>query len=582
MALADTTGQAGGRGAARRPAPRPVRPLWSLTGLAVGLVFACASLTPTLLPLSWFLQGVATGLSALSGYGVGVGLAWLVRQVRRYALGRHTRRGGQPGTRALTVRLLLIAGVPLLAGFVVAGSAWQREGYRMIGAGEPSRLRYAGVLPVAIVIGWALLTLVRALRRGLEAIDRQISRWVRWRPASLVASVAAPIVIVGVLYGPVDTVLTAALNAVFRASDGGTNPGVARPTGVGRSGGPGSLVSWDSLGREGRDFVAQATTAPELRRFTGTQPRRSPIRVYVGMRSSPDVHLRAALAVRELERAGAFQRAVLTVVTTTGSGWVDPRAVAALELAYGGDTATVAMQYSYLPSWMAFLDDRQAAEEAGRELFDQVYREWVHRPAGERPRLLVFGESLGAFGAEAAFHDVGEVRTRTDGVLLEGPVNSSPRWQELVRNRDPGSTAVLPVVDSGRVIRFAVRPEDLSRPPGPWEHPRVVYLQHGSDPVVWWSPDLLLQRPDWLAEPPAPDRPPGMHWFPVVSFWQTTAALAFSTHVPPGYGHNYGTESVDAWMAIAPPEGWSPRLTERLRVAVTDSIRLRAGPKWLT
>jgi uncharacterized membrane protein len=553
-----------------------------LTGLAVAVVFACASMTPTLLPLSWFFQGVATGASAVSGYGIGVGLAWLARQVRRYVWHRTTDPARRQGVRALQARLLTLAGAPLLAGFVVAGSAWQQESYRLIGADEPDRVRYLGVLPVAAGIGWVLLSGVRALRAGLAAIDRSVSRWVSWRPASLIATALTPIVIVGVLYGPVDAVLTAGFNVVFRASDGGTHPGVTRPVTLGLSGGPGSLVSWESLGREGREFVGQATTAAELGQFTGTPPRHTPIRAYVGLRTTPDTHARAVLAVRELDRAGAFDRAVLTVVTTTGSGWVDPRAVSALELAYGGDTATVAIQYSFLPSWMAFLEDRQAAEEAGRELFGQVYQRWAQHPPGQRPRLLVFGESLGAFGAEAAFGDITDVRARADGVLLEGPVNASPRWQRLIAARDPGSTAAQPVIDGGRFVRFAVRPEDLYSLPGRWEHPRVVYLQHGSDPVVWWSPDLLLQRPDWLAEPPAPDVPRDLRWYPVVTFWQTTAALAYSTHVPPGYGHNYGTESVDAWMAIAPPEGWTPQRTEKLRRAVTDSVRLRAGPEWLT
>ena len=56
--------------------------------------------------------------------------------------------------------------------------------------------------------------------------------------------------------------------------------------------------------------------------------------------------------MRELERTGGFDRAVLAVIATTGTGWVNPAVPAALEYLYAGDTAVVAMQYSYLPSWI--------------------------------------------------------------------------------------------------------------------------------------------------------------------------------------------------------------------------------------
>ena len=49
-------------------------------GLAVALLFYCWSLSPSLLPRPWYLQGVATGISVITGYGIGVLLAWIVRK----------------------------------------------------------------------------------------------------------------------------------------------------------------------------------------------------------------------------------------------------------------------------------------------------------------------------------------------------------------------------------------------------------------------------------------------------------------------------------------------------------------------
>lgn len=99
----------------------------------------------------------------------------------------------------------------------------------------------------------------------------------------------------------------------------------------------------------------------------------------------------------ELERLGAFDRSVLNVVTPTGSGWVNENQAQALEYLWHGDTATVSMQYSYLPSLLSFLVDGNRAETAGRLLFDDVYARWSELPPGHRPKLVVSGESLGSF-----------------------------------------------------------------------------------------------------------------------------------------------------------------------------------------
>ena len=123
----------------------------------------------------------------------------------------------------------------------------------------------------------------------------------------------------------------------------------------------------------------------------------------------------------ELKRTNAFDRQVLGVATSTGAGWLDPWQSGSLEYLYGGDSALASMQYSYFPSWISFLIDRPKALEAGRELFNTVYDYWKSLPADHRPKLVVFGESLGAFGGNAAFTDIDDLLARTDGALFTGP-----------------------------------------------------------------------------------------------------------------------------------------------------------------
>jgi uncharacterized membrane protein len=304
----------------------------------------------------------------------------------------------------------------------------------------------------------------------------------------------------------------------------------------------------------------------ELEAFHGAGCCLQPIRVYVGLDSARSAEQRAALAVRELERTGGFSRAVLVVVTTTGTGWVDENGVSPLEYMYGGDTAIVSMQYSYLPSWISFLVDRDRARVAGRELFNQVHARWSQLPDEQRPQLLVFGESMGSFGGEAAFRDEADLRARTDGVLWVGPPNSNVLWSQFTRHRERGTSEAHPIYADGRVVRFASAAGDLHYPPTHWTRPRIVFLQNASDPITWWSPGLLVARPDWLAERRAGDVDPGMRWLPFVTFWQVTADMVNAMDVPPGHGHQFGTAPADAWAAIAPPRGWTSAETQRLRM----------------
>jgi uncharacterized membrane protein len=98
----------------------------------------------------------------------------------------------------------------------------------------------------------------------------------------------------------------------------------------------------------------------------------------------------------------------------------------------------------------------------------------------------------------------------------------------------------------------------------------VLYLQHPSDPITWWSPDLVLNRPDWLEEERGDDVLSATRWVPFVTFWQVSADLALGFSTEPGHGHNYTGEHVDGWAAILRPEGWSPAKSDRLRSLITS------------
>src|SRR5262249_24808011 len=321
---------------------------------------------------------------------------------------------------------------------------------------------------------------------------------------------------------------------------------------------------WDTLGYMGRDFVATATTIRELQAFHGVEAGLTdPVRVYVGVRSADSIADRAALAVRELERAGGFDRKVLVVWVPTGTGWMIPKAAAALEQLHRGDTAIVAIQYSLFPSWLAAFVDAGLANEAGTMLLNAVRARWSQLPRDRRPKLVLFGKSLGTAGVEApllgggAGESVTNMVARGGGGLILGGQNKKPVPPQTHHPRGPRPPAWVPIFDRGRSVRFVNRGADQTGLETEWSAPRVVYLQHPSDPTVFWSIEALWRPPEWMEQPRGFDVPHNVRWFPIVSGVQAVADMLNQLSPPSGFGHVYSTDYVKAWASILPPEGWT-------------------------
>jgi uncharacterized membrane protein len=534
-------------------------PRLSLPGSWGTVLLACASFTPSLLPRTGVAQGVVAGISATMGYGLGVLVAAIWR-----ALADRSPRSPRPW--AWRVSAVAATGLAVLA--FLLGRRWQGELRTLMGA-APEPLWRALLAPaVALGVFAVLLGLARLVRGAAWALGRLLSRWVGARAARTLGGLAVGALVVLLVSGVAVDAVVGAIDRASALSDQGTAEGVERPDSALRSGGPGSLIGWDSLGREGRTLVTGGPSAEEIGEFTGG-PAPEPIRVYAGVATARDVGERAQLAVDDLERAGGFARARLLVATTTGRGWLDAGTMSAFEYIAGGDSAIVALQYSYVPSGLSYLVDQTRARAAGRELFDAVYERWTALPPEGRPELYVFGESLGSFGAEAAFSGEFDLRNRVTGALFVGPPNFNALHTEFRDDRDPGSREVEPVYRGGRTVRFSTDVGAGVPPVGvPWDGDRVLFLQHPSDPITWWSPSLLFSRPDWLAEPPGRDVLDEMTWLPLVTFWQVTLDMPFSLDVPEGHGHRYTRESVDAWALLLRPPGWTPVDADRLRALI--------------
>lgn len=524
-------------------------------------MFFWLSLTPSLLPRTALFQGLLSGLTAMLGYGFGTAGSALIR----------TRLRREPSARAKRIAWRALAAAAIGGSIVMLwrGARWDEELRKLVGADPEGRggplLTVIGLLVMAGLI----LLGARVIRLFGRFLVRVAGRFVPARVAAIVGVVVATLLIVGFAQGVLWRGAISGMNSLSSVADGGTDEGAQRPSSALRAGSPDSLVAWDDLGRMGRRFVGLGPSPNDLQGFYDGDCCEEPIRVYVGLKAADSAEQRADLAVRELERTGAFEREVLVVYTPTGTGWINPRASAAIEYLHRGETAQVAMQYSYLPSWMSFLVDQTKAGEAGDALINAVLTRVEAIPERERPKVLLFGESLGSYGTEHAFGAVDKLRADVDGALLVGPTFSNPIWDDLTDSREAGSPQWLPTTNQAGV-HFARTPADLSGVAGGDDGGTVVYLQNSSDPITWWNARLAFKKPDWAGDPAAPDRAPGFRWVPLVTFWQGAFDLVDSLGVPTGYGHNFGSNVVDGWVAILPPDGWTAADTARLKERVYD------------
>jgi uncharacterized membrane protein len=547
-------------------------------GVAFGTLLFCLSLTPSLLPRGWLFQGIIGGINAAIGYGIGVvigAMAWrmLLRARDWWPPNARVSYGLKAATAALSVSACVL--------MVVPAAAWQRRLSELMGIEGPSTLSYMRTLLIAVVVGGVLVGVARVILDAIRALARYLIR--RWHVNDEVALFIGTAIVATLIITLVNGVLIrgfiAAASAVFHPQNVSTREGLTQPTQFERSGSPDSFAPWDTLGYQGRIFVSTGPHAAELTELNG-RPAKEPIRIYAGLATADTDDARVNVILSELQRAGAFDRKLLVIVPTTGTGWVDPIAARAIESMYNGDTALVALQYSYLPSWISFVADEARSMEAGRKLIDAVHGRWAKQSPDRRPKLALYGESLGSMAGQGAFNFLPDIEQMGfSSVLWVGPPNASPLWHALTVRRDPGTPAVEPRYDGGRTVRFSQGGDVAGVAAPAWQGTRVLFVQHASDPIVWWSPDLMFDRPDWLVEPRGRDRTPLMRWYPIVTFWQVGFDMTNASAVPAGHGHNYGNSELDGWVAVAPPDGWTPADTERVRRAL-EKVVAAGGPEF--
>lgn len=301
-----------------------------------------------------------------------------------------------------------------------------------------------------------------------------------------------------------------------------------------------------------------------------------PVRVYASLTSAPTAEARVDLAVAELERQGAFSRSNILVATPTGGGHINPVAVELVERMARGDVASVGVQYGRMPSFMSIhkVDDaRDAVDMLLHRIQDRISQ--LH-PNGGGPRVLLYGESLGAWASQWALDRAagrlggGLIRRGGDPLAARGVARAAwvgvPGFSRFdVSRLGPGGVQAVNAVS------------ELDKLSPQQRHgARVWMLNHLDDPVHRADLALIWKRPKWLPKDgPNPERiDPDQRWRPGLTFVRTLADVVRDRGTAkPGefgdHGHDYRAELPrllrDAYAFGRVSDAELERITEQVR-----------------
>lgn len=522
------------------------RQSFSFVGLVGAVLFFSVSLSPSLLPRPIYLQGVLSGLCLVLGYGFGALLhsLWGYLQL--------------PQIRGNT-RLILQVVTGISSAIVFFSSLyyleyWQNDLRRSMSLPPADELSLVSLAIIALVVALVLMGLVKFSVYGFRFLSKKLKLFLPPRVSNLLGLLLFGFLVFSVTNDYIAVKVVFFMDEVYALADASTDQGIKPPNQSQASGSERSLVRWDELGRQGQNFVTTGPSEKTLSSFFGSS-RMRPLRVYVGLRSRESVEERAKLALDELIRIDGFSRSKLIIATPTGTGWLDPSAMDTLEYLHGGDTATVAMQYSYLPSWLTLLVDPSAARRSASVLYDTVHQYWSKLPKENRPELYLFGLSLGALATETSVNVATIINNPIQGAVLAGAPFPSPLSPRLMQLRQSDSPVWLPVIQDASMVRFTAQQNRL-REDNNWEWGpvRFVYIQYASDPMVFFSLDLIHKEPEWLRGERGHDVSSYLRWYPVITFLQLLFDLPMADKVPRGNAHHYSASSyIDAWLEVTQP-----------------------------
>lgn len=442
------------------------------------------------------------------------------------SIASRTRRDG-------TLRPIL-SSAAVSAGLVALAGKNLRERKRVI---KRWPVEQKNELPVALGVGWAAYAVGAGLGKGYFGSRRAL---VRYLGSGRTKRVIGGLANAAIWAGGAITLYNAGVGYVGRANEKVEPSYAMPPVSPLVSGSEGSTSPFTHLGLQGRRYVTDVVSPAMIEDVLGEEAKASPARVFIGYNSEPVYSMgRTEMAMAELERTGAFDRSNLLLVSPTGTGWVDQTMIESAEFLAKGDIATCVVQYGRFPSFLS-VQKVALGRRQFRALLWSVRQRLVERPPEQRPRVFVFGESLGAWASSDVimYQGIdGFDHYGIDHALWVG-LPGLARWSR--NGMAAGSSDLVP---EGTVGVFDTPDEIEALSAEQRLRLRATVLSHDNDPIAVMSPDLLVRMPDWLGEIRGRGVPEDMDFTPISTFLQVAIDAMNAMVTVPGhfgsFGHDY-------------------------------------------
>jgi len=368
----------------------------------------------------------------------------------------------------------------------------------------------------------------------------------------------------------------AKVSALLSKGGGAVEPGMRTPPTVPEiTGCPESGVDWMKVTREGARWLGMTLQPEGIASVMGVDQAMQPIRVYASLDMASTDEERARMLLAEIDRTHALERKAFALFSPTGSGYVNYVACETFEYLMLGDCASAAIQYSVLPSALSLT--RVPTGTAQTEMVMRGIAERLLRmPERRRPKVFLFGESLGSQVSQEMFRGTGIMGlsgTGIDAALWIGTPAATQWRRELWGTR---TVADAPEVGPGAAYLPRSLVDWRALPAAERKKVRYLLLMNGDDPIPKFGAEVAWRKPAWLG--PDASRPigspRGTRWLPgmtvLTTFFDMQNALVPTPGIFSEGGHDYRDVLPQALR-----ETWGLRATDEQMARVNAALRSR-------